>query len=161
MNPANDNRPASFDARVMAYMPAMKRMASRLTRDREQRDDLVTDTIIFCLANWEKFREDGGLHNWIYWSMRGVSSNGRRLRRVSLIQDSDGRHMQNLKQMPNQLDALALKEAVIHLNTRTGNALLLYIMGETFNEIAADIGVSPQRAHKMSQEARLALRAAA
>lgn len=155
-NNSHSERPASFDARIMEYQPGLRKLASKFTATREERDDLVTDTIIYCLRNWQSFREDGGFWNWLYWSMRGVVSNKRDAvkARITLVQDSDGVFASRRGTAPSQLEYVELCQTLKRLNTRAGGVVVRRAMGETLPEIGADIGVTAERVRQIEEKER-------
>lgn len=159
----NTNRPVDFDARVMAYLPGLRRLAAKYV-PRPYRDDLVTDTIMFALERWQNFREDGGMWNWLTWSMRGIATNAAKKaandkKRVVFVPIED--HM-NLS-VPAAQDGYAeLSDALRHISThRHGSVLLRRAMGDGLKEIAVDRGTSVEWVRQMEVAARTQLRAAA
>lgn len=158
-----DGRPAEFDARVMAYLPGMRKLAAKLLRDRDERSDLVTDTIIHCLKNWRSYREDGGFWNWIYWSMRGVHSNklAADQRRPRIVEDPEGYIIGSRCTNPTQISHVELSQTLDTMNTREGAILLRRAMtDDTLLEIAADMGISKERVRQLETQERERLLAA-
>lgn len=149
-------RPAEFDARVMEYLPGLRRLAMKLAPP-QYREDLVSDTVLSALENWQSFREDGGMWGWLKWRMRNVVSaqayHATRLkrhgRRVSLESAS------HLAEPPRQVAAAELSIALESLaRVNNGDLILRAAQGETFGEIAAERGVSRQRIHQVAARAR-------
>lgn len=64
------NRPKEFDDRLLAYLPAIKKMVNRYDFTYEEKEDLISETFTSCLEGWEKYREDGGFYRWIWWMVR-------------------------------------------------------------------------------------------
>lgn len=155
-------RPASFDAKLMQYRPGLLKLAGKFTKTREERNDLVTDTIIYCLRNWQSFREDGGFWNWLYWSMRGVVGNKKEgvKARITLVQDSDGVFAATRGIAPSQLDYVELCQTLRKMNTRAGGVVMRRAMGDTLPEIGSDIGVTAERVRQIEEKERNRLRAA-
>lgn len=167
MNPANDNhtsennlqeRPADFDDRIMAYRPGLESLARKYRRDPEQRADLVTDTIIYCLEHWQNFREEGGLWKWLAWQMRGIVSNEADRKYIKVV-DAD-RQMEMASTQPTQHDYAELSAILGQLSGRGGHVVLRQAMGDTLTEIGAEMGVSCERARQLAanERARLAKR---
>ncbi|MBX4941143.1 sigma-70 family RNA polymerase sigma factor [Rhizobium binae] len=150
MEAANDNRPAEFDARVMAYVPGLRRLAGRRV-PREYRDDLVTDTIIYALAHWKNFREDGGMWNWLEWSMRGILKNAatkaanrkKNLKFVPLDENMD------LVTPANQLDYADLSKALDGMTGRGGKIVVRRAMGDSLAEIGKNMGLTSERVRQL------------
>jgi RNA polymerase sigma factor (sigma-70 family) len=144
-------RPATFDARLMQYRPGLIKLAGKFTTTREERNDLVTDTIIHCLKNWRSFREDGGFWNWLYWSMRGVVGNKREgiKARIQLVQDTDGVFAATRGTAPSQLDYVELSQTLSKMTGRGGKIVVRRAMGETLPVIAADLGITAERVRQL------------
>jgi RNA polymerase sigma factor (sigma-70 family) len=141
----------------------MRKLAAKLLRDKDERADLVTDTIIHCLGHWRGYREDGGFWNWIYWCMRGVHSNKRmqRDRHPRLVEDPDGAIMDSRYTSPSQITHVELSQTLDTMNTRAGKVLLRRAMtDDTLLEIAADMGISKERVRQLETQERERLLAA-
>ena len=149
------DRPAEFDSRLLEYRPGMCKLARKLTarhnrryRTKEALDDLVTDTVIYCLDNWRNYREDGGWWNWIYWAMRGVlkaQMDRHNVRRC--VEPVDNELQYEMAVTPaTQMDYAELSETLRNLSGgRDSEALLRLAMGDTLAEVGADMGVSTER----------------
>ncbi|MBX5010866.1 sigma-70 family RNA polymerase sigma factor [Rhizobium lentis] len=164
MEAANDNRPAEFDARVMQYKQGLEALASKLTNTKEEREDLVTDTIIYCLGHWRSFRPEGGFYNWLYWSMRGVLSLRRDAarRQLKIVADEDGRLLAGRAVDPSQIHHVELVETLETMDTREGQILLRRVMtDDKLHEIGADLGISKERVRQLEEQERDRLRARA
>jgi DNA-directed RNA polymerase specialized sigma24 family protein len=71
-------RPRWVDAKIMSYLPGLRKAAHRYyPREPKAAEDLVTDTIMHCLKNWQGYRDEegGGFFGWISWAMRSQYSN--------------------------------------------------------------------------------------
>lgn len=151
VNDNPDARPAAFDKRLMEYVPGLTVLARKLTRSPAEREDLVTDTIIYCLAHWTTYREDGGFWNWLYWSMRGVLSSRRdaATRCLRIVDDADGKLLAGRHVDATQITHLELVQTLETMNTRAGNIVIRRAMGDTLGEIGADIGVRAERVRQI------------
>lgn len=158
----NDNRPAEFDARVLAYVPGLRKLASRYTHTAEQREDLVNDTIMYALERWQNFREDGGFWTWLTWQMRGIvknaaKSSAARRKRVNFVALEDS-HQPSTP--ASQDDAAYLGQVLScldRLDTDTRSCVLRIADGDSLEAIATDYGVSKQAISQRAQRARAGL----
>lgn len=157
------NRPAAFDARVMAYYPGLRRLAARHV-PLAYREDLVTDTVISALENWGKFRETGGMWSWLEWTMRGIVTNAakkaatrdKHVRFVPLEEYHDA------SVAPAQEGYTCLSETLRQVSAhRHGSVLIRRAMGDKLKDIANDRGTSVEWVRQMEAGARAELRAAA
>lgn len=156
----SDNRPAEIDARIMQYLPGLNVLARKLTRNAEEREDLVTDTIIYCLRNWRSYREDGGFYNWMYWSMRGVLSLRRDAtrRRLAIVEDPEGRLMALRGTAPTQMDHVELTQTLAAMSERGGGVVIRRAMGDGLAEIGVDLGLCKERVRQIEEKELTALR---
>lgn len=165
MSAANDNRPAEFDARVMQYYPHLRNLSFKLTRNTLEQEDLLNETIARPLENWTKFRPDGGFYNWITFMMRSYAqekrrTEKRRAKRAPMVNDEKA--LAAAATMPNQFDSAALREALDRVpESRDGTVLIRRAMGDTLVEIAADYGISNERARQIESQERKRLKRAA
>lgn len=156
--PANDNRPASFDDSIMAYRPGMSNLARKLGCRGEERNDLVTDTIVYCLENWQNFHGDTSkMWNWIYWQMRGVISNKRDKRKLEVV-DSQF-HYDSATTPPSQLDYAELSDTLRRMAGREGDVLMRRAMGFKLREVGKQMGISTERVRQIEEQARAGLEA--
>lgn len=159
MHAHNDNaptaRPASFDAMLVDYRPGLARLAHRLGYFGEAGDYLVLDTIAHCLANWQRFRPDGGAWGYVSWQMRNLARNRRPAmkRERMFVEDPDGRIAAIAATAPTQEHAVDLRRAVAALDSRGGRVAVRVAMGETFEEVGASMGVTRQRAKQLADDA--------
>lgn len=159
----DNSRPASFDARVMAYLPGLRKLAARRVQP-AYRDDLVTDTIAYALEHWTNYREDGGLWNWLVWQMRGILKNeatkkANRDKHVTFVQMADHMHFSVPASQEDYADlSFAFDRAA---GVKNGDVLIRRAMGDTLDDIATDRGLCRERIRQLESAARAELRAAA
>lgn len=74
-HPSNDNRPAEFDARMVAYIPGLQKLARRLrpTASEETREDLVQATLCKAFETWRSYRTENSPYTWLQFLMRNES----------------------------------------------------------------------------------------
>lgn len=158
---ANNNtpRPAEFDARVMAYMPALKKLAIKLV-PAGQREDLIQDVLLWALANWRKFRPDGGFYNWLTLNMRGIAQNKRRsaearARTAPLADDPYMRRAAAVGAPATQEDGLAARDVIAKLaRSREGRVMIRRGLGDTLAEVGKRRGIGAERARQIEMRGR-------
>lgn len=151
-------RPPEFDARVMQYLPGLRRLASKLGAKGEERDNLITDTIIEALDRWENYREDGGFWNWLYWTMRGKLTNSRDKKRLSISDRPLEDYAHLMSTAPAQEHHVELTQTLARMTARRGNVLVRRAMGDTLQEIGSDIGVGREAVRQLEERERAMLR---
>lgn len=161
------DRPAEFDSKLLEYKPGMHNLAKKLTarhnpryRTSEARNDLVTDTIVYCLDNWRNYRADGGWWNWIYWAMRGVIK--ARVDRDNVRRGVETVHnevqYEHASTPATQMDYAELSAVLGQLTGgRDSEALLRRAMGDSLEEIGADMGISRERVRQLVERERAGL----
>lgn len=159
LTPANDNRPPEFDARLLAYMPAINKLARRLQP--EQPEDFAHDALVYLLGAWRNFRPDGGFYAWINLNMRAMSAqrhefNARRNKiRVELTDEMTA----VVGQAPRQEDYVAVGEAMAYAQqSREGQIVLRRAMGDSLVEIGADIGITRERVRQLEEVGHVKIR---
>lgn len=161
--PTAPNRPASFDARVLAYTPGLRNLSHRLlppSPGSETQADLVTDTIILALHRWGSFREDGGMWNWLAYTMRSLARDRRNqwARIVRTVDDADGIRAGRIGIAPAQEDYVMLSSVLKELTGRKRDMVLRRAAGDELCEIANDHGISKQRVQQIVEKERARLR---
>lgn len=160
MTPANDNsRPPEFDARLLSYLPGIKRLAYKFGYRGDDAAELVQETMTYALEHWQNFREEGGFYSWVAFQMRGVISNSTwtRKNRQRLMDEAFPEESRSSLTMPNQEQYAELCETLRSLSARDGGVLIRIAMGDELRQIAGDMGVSIERARQLGARARARL----
>ncbi len=82
-----------FDAEALAHMDALYSFALKLTRAREDAEDLVSDTMLRAFQRWEQYRLGTNIRAWLFTILyHAFVSRKRRIdaREVQPIEDEDG-----------------------------------------------------------------------
>ena len=66
---------------VEPLVPALRRYAWALVRDREAADDLVQDCLERAVSRWHRRRQDGDLRAWLFAILHNLFIDGLRTRR--------------------------------------------------------------------------------
>ncbi len=74
----------SFPDEIEAALPALRRYARALLRDRDAADDLVQDCLERALSRRHLWRGEGPVRAWLYQILLNLFRDGRR-RRVTLV----------------------------------------------------------------------------
>jgi RNA polymerase sigma-70 factor (ECF subfamily) len=86
-------RPARFDDEAMAQMDALYSFAFKLTKVREEAEDLVSDTILRAFQRWRQFQPGSNMRAWLFTILyHAFVSRKRRIdaREVPMPETEDG-----------------------------------------------------------------------
>jgi RNA polymerase sigma-70 factor (ECF subfamily) len=89
-------RRARFDSEAMAQLDALYSFALKLTRAREDAEDLVSDTLLRAFQRWEQYRLGTNIRAWLFTILyHAFVSRKRRIdaREVQPLEDEDGREV--------------------------------------------------------------------
>lgn len=134
---------SEFQDQVIAEMKKLKQRALRLTRNPDEADDLVQDTVIRAIANEDRFTPGTNLAAWLTVILRNqffavIRVSGR------TVADIDDAIARTLPANDDQFSAYAAKEVIsfiVEIPMAYRKPLLLAAQGLTIDEIAAVIGV--------------------
>ena len=93
---STSERRARFDAEAMAQLDAMYSFALKLTRARDEAEDLVSDTLLRAFQRWEQYRLGTNIRAWLFTILyHAFVSRKRRIdaREVQPLEDEDGREI--------------------------------------------------------------------
>lgn len=167
MQPANDNtppqRPASYDAQVVAYLPFIRKLVNR-GRRRVGAEDRIQEVVAELLEKWQVYDDRYKFGTWVALMARNVYLANRQMRQAKKRQvDSEGyRREYGYRSSPEQEDYAELSAVLNRLSgTRDSEALMRFAMGDELQDIGADLGVSKQRVFQLIERERGRLRVAA
>ncbi len=89
-------RRALFDVEAMAQLDALYSFALKLTRAREDAEDLVSDTLLRAFQRWDQYRLGTNIRAWLFTILyHAFVSRTRRVdaREVQPLEDEDGREV--------------------------------------------------------------------
>lgn len=89
-------RRARFDSEALAQLDALYSFALKLTRAREDAEDLVSDTMLRAFQRWEQYRLGTNIRAWLFTILyHAFVSRKRRIdaREVQPLEDEEGREI--------------------------------------------------------------------
>lgn len=89
-------RRARFDAEALAQLDALYSFALKLTRGRDEAEDLVSDTLLRAFQRWEQYRLGTNIRAWLFTILyHAFVSRKRRIdaREVQMLEDEEGREI--------------------------------------------------------------------
>lgn len=140
----NDNRPAEFDAAVVALIPRLLRRARKHEWNPAYHEDLVNEAIELGLRRWRSFRNEQSLFGWLDLKMREVQNQKGRSGRPTKVDLTD-----NLSTPERQTNIVYCRQILDIVDAdEDGDMLLSRVDGRTFLEIATNHGISESYARK-------------
>ena len=148
-----------FNYHLNSMSGSLKPFAMKLTRDRDDANDLLQETMLKAFTNREKFADGTNLKAWLYTIMKNtfITNYQRMARRNTFIDTTENLHYINSKESIAQNAAygkLAMDdiEAALHkLDEVYKTPFKLYIRGFKYHEIAErlqiPIGTVKNRIH--------------
>ncbi|MBX7124386.1 MAG: RNA polymerase sigma factor [Cyclobacteriaceae bacterium] len=133
-----------FTSQISALRPTLRLFTQRFTRNREESQDLVQDTLMKALMYRTKFREDTNLKGWLFTIMRNTYINNyRRNQRARTIKD-DTRdlHYLNVAEVhtfnkpESNLEFNEMWKHIESLREELRTPFKMYTTGYKYNEIA-------------------------
>jgi RNA polymerase sigma factor (sigma-70 family) len=133
-------------ARIEDCIPALRRYALALLRDRDRADDLVHDCLVLAYGKLHTRRDDADMRAWLFTILHNVFVSQRR--RQNIRPDSvmlDDTHSQGASQRANQEDRLLWRDMLRGLASlpeeQRSVVLLVSVEDLSYAETAAVLGV--------------------
>src|SRR5437867_2030433 len=101
-----------FEEGVKAQIPALRRYARALTRDRDRAEDLLQDCLERALSKRTLFRHPGNLRSWLFRIMHNVYVNYVR----SYGDPASPTTPEEAVVVPNQIPTVEIKETLKAFN---------------------------------------------
>lgn len=87
---------ATFDAEALGQLDALYSFALKLTRAKDEAEDLVSDTLVRAYQRWEQYRLGSNIRAWLFTILyHAFVSRKRRIdaREVQPLEDENGREI--------------------------------------------------------------------
>jgi RNA polymerase sigma-70 factor (ECF subfamily) len=148
-----------FEDGVAAQIPALRRYARALTRDRDRAEDLLQDCLERALSRRALFRHPGNLRSWLFRIMHNIY--------VNYVRSSDDhRNLLSLEEpvaVPNQIPTVEIKETLKAFNCLPAEQrqalLLVAVEGMSYREAAGVLHIPVGTVLSRVSRARQALHA--
>lgn len=136
-----------FNTMVTIQSESLKGSALRFTKSQEEADDLIQDTLVKAIANYNKYRPGTNLKGWLYTIMKNTFINTYRLasKKSTFVIQSDQISCANLMYSSNK-NAGELKfvlediqKALSTLSDEYYIPFIMYFEGYKYREIAAQL----------------------
>ncbi|TPJ86932.1 MULTISPECIES: sigma-70 family RNA polymerase sigma factor [unclassified Mesorhizobium] len=166
-------RPKEFDAKVIQWLPFLRKMAFKMERSAQDREDLVNETVVTALHRWASYREGGSFPGWLVFQMRerchAMRSKKSSAAALSLdakeeMAGSNDNHAPWFRDLSaaslpaTQSDAVELAQVFDAIPRRYHTVMAKLAAGYEQKEIAASEGVSRQAIHQRITACRARLK---
>ena len=159
-----------FNSAVIEMHKSLKPIAFKLTRDNEEANDLIQETLLKALANRDKFTDGTNLKAWLYTIMKNtfITNYHRLVKRKTFIDTTDNLHFINSSKHVTENGAsgsLAMDEihaAIKELSYEYKTPFMMHYKGYKYYEIAdildIPIGTVKNRIHIARKELKTKLK---
>lgn len=159
-----------FTNSLEGLSPSLKPFALKLTKDLENANDLMQETLMKAFINREKFTPGTNLKAWLYTIMKNtfITNYQRMVRRATFIDTTDNLHYINSSDNITQnlaYSSFALKdihESIDRLDEVYKTPFMLHFKGFKYHEIAdrleIPIGTVKNRIHIARKELKKQLK---
>ncbi|MFY0599572.1 MAG: RNA polymerase sigma factor [Cyclobacteriaceae bacterium] len=140
---------SEFSNKVDNLTSSLKPFALKLTKDMEDANDLIQDTMMKAFKNRDKFAEGTNLKAWMYTIMKNtfITNYQRMVRRNTFIDTTDNLHYINSTSSSIQNDAQGnftlkdINKAVDQLPDSYKTPFLMHFRGFKYYEIAEKLSI--------------------
>lgn len=159
-----------FSGTIDKLTGSLKPFALRLTRDMEDANDLLQETMLKAFSNRDKYTDGTNLKAWMYTIMKNtfITNYQRMIRRNTFIDSTDNQHY--LNSSSNTIENAAfgkfamkdIKRAIEDLNDAYKTPFMMHFRGFKYYEIADElqipIGTVKNRIHIARKELKQSLK---
>lgn len=151
---ANDNNPRSpeFDRKLLAYEPALRRLARKITKNEDAADELFQSAMVVMLRRHRECRIET-FWTWASFCVRNAAQE--HIKHNSAVKrTADVVSISAFEKMPGSVDAAQengtdLAHVLTLLSGRGGKMVLRVAMGETLEAIGKDYGIGKERVRQL------------
>lgn len=157
-----------FNTAVIKSHSALRPLAFRLTRDAEEANDLIQDTLVKAFANKDKFTDGTNLKAWLYTIMKNtfITNYHRLMKRKayidSTVQFSNVGDYTTDNAANTKITLDEIHASIDKLSYEYKTPFLMYYKGYKYHEIAdilnIPIGTVKNRIHIARKELKSSLR---
>lgn len=138
-----------FSYSVAQTSKALKPFAIRLTRDVEDANDLLQDTMLKAFTNREKFTDGTNLKAWLYTIMKNtfITNYQKLVRKKTFVDNTEDLHYINSISHSTQNTAYStfamedINKAISTIEDTHSTPFMLYYRGFKYHEIAEKLNI--------------------
>jgi RNA polymerase sigma-70 factor (ECF subfamily) len=95
---------ASFEAEALVQLDALYGFALRLSRARDEAEDLVSDTVLRAFERWDQYRPGTNIRAWLFTILYHVFVSRRRRIGAREVPESDSGHVWTVQNAVGEAD---------------------------------------------------------
>lgn len=138
----------SFQSEVKSATVVLKPHAMRLTRDVNDAEDLIQETIVRALTNEDKFQEGTNIRAWLFTIMKNIFINDyrKKAKRNTVIDTTDNLYYLNASSNISNSGERAfvmndIRNALMRISNELRVPFLMHYKGYKYNEIAEQLNL--------------------
>jgi len=149
MNPINSKNETEFANEVAAERKSLRQMAMQLTRNPDDSDDLVQETMLKAIRYREHFQEGTNLKGWLYTILKNsfINNYRRNIKRGTFIDTTDNTFYLDSpsQKTENRAELKFIREdldyAISKLPDDLKSTFTKNMVGFKYHEIAEEFGI--------------------
>lgn len=138
-----------FNVRVLDLTKSLKPFALKLTRDMEDAEDLLQETMFRAFSNEDKFEEGTNLKAWLFTIMKNIFINNyrKKVKRNTLIDTTDNMYYINSSStvLPNEGETSFvmndIQQAILELSNEFRVPFMMHFKGYKYHEISEKLNL--------------------
>ena len=138
----------NFKSEVKTATVVLKPHAMRLTRDINDAEDLIQETIVRALTNEDKFQEGTNIRAWLFTIMKNIFINDyrKKIKRNTVIDTTDNLYYLNASSTISNAGERAfvmndIKDALMKISNELRVPFLMHYKGYKYHEIAEQLNL--------------------
>jgi RNA polymerase sigma-70 factor (ECF subfamily) len=140
---------AEFNTRVLDLTKSLKPFALKLTRDMDDAQDLIQETMFRAFSNEDKFEEGTNLKAWLFTIMKNIFINNyrKKVKRNTLIDTTDNMYYINSSASLTENGAEAsfvmndIQTAILGLSNEFRVPFMMHFKGYKYHEISEKLNL--------------------
>jgi RNA polymerase sigma-70 factor (ECF subfamily) len=140
---------AEFNTRVLDLTKSLKPLALKLTRDMDDAQDLIQETMFRAFSNEDKFEEGTNLKAWLFTIMKNIFINNyrKKVKRNTLIDTTDNMYYINSSASLTENGAEAsfvmndIQTAILGLSNEFRVPFMMHFKGYKYHEISEKLNL--------------------
>lgn len=138
----------NFQTEVKSATAVLKPHAMRLTRDINDAEDLIQETIVRALSNADKFQEGTNIRAWLFTIMKNIFINDyrKKVKRNTVIDTTDNLYYLNASSAISNAGERSfvmndIRKALMRISNELRVPFLMHYKGYKYNEIAEQLNL--------------------